>query len=48
MHDSVIFREYDIRGIFEKQFDTEFAYLLGRAYVQFQTIRCGKKNPVVT
>ncbi len=48
MHDSVIFREYDIRGIFEKQFDTDFAYQLGRAYVQFQNLRCGKKNPVVT
>lgn len=31
-YDSVIFREYDIRGVFEKEFDLEFAYGLGRTY----------------
>src|SRR5262245_10584969 len=27
-----IFREYDIRGIADKDYDTDFAYALGRAY----------------
>ena len=35
MFDQVIFREYDIRGIYQKQFDSEFAYLLGKAYVKY-------------
>ena len=30
--DAVIFREYDIRGVFNEDFDTEFAFTLGRAY----------------
>jgi len=30
-----IFREYDIRGIAGKDFDTEFAYYLGRAYAEY-------------
>jgi len=34
-YDSVIFREYDIRGIFEKEFDLEFAYDLGRTYATY-------------
>lgn len=32
MFSPVIFREYDIRGVFEKQFDVDFSELLGRAY----------------
>ena len=35
MHQDVIFREYDIRGVFEKDFDTSFAYDLGVAFVQY-------------
>ncbi len=31
----VIFREYDIRGIFEKEFDLDFAYSLGRTYATY-------------
>ena len=34
-YDPVIFREYDIRGIFEKQFDLQFAYELGRTYATY-------------
>ncbi len=29
MHLPVIFREYDIRGVFDKEFDVDFAYRLG-------------------
>lgn len=35
MHKNVIFREYDIRGVYNEEFDKDFAYLLGRAYVQY-------------
>lgn len=31
----VIFREYDIRGVYNKDFDLEFAYNLGRAYITY-------------
>ena len=31
----VIFREYDIRGVYKKDFDEEFAYDLGRAFATF-------------
>jgi phosphomannomutase len=30
-----IFREYDIRGVVDKDFDAEFAYTLGRAYASY-------------
>lgn len=33
--DTQIFREYDIRGIFEEQFDLEFAKNLGRSFAQY-------------
>lgn len=35
MHSNVIFREYDIRGVVDTDFDKDFAYTLGRAYVQY-------------
>lgn len=35
MHDPVIFREYDIRGVFEQQFDLEFVRKLGQSYAVF-------------
>jgi len=44
----VIFREYDIRGIYNKEFDKNFAYLLGRAYAQYYFEKLGKKNITVT
>lgn len=40
----VIFKEYDIRGVVDQQFDAEFAYNLGRAYVTFVTRRAGKQK----
>lgn len=45
---SVIFREYDIRGVFEKDFDLNFAYNLGRAFVTFVKNKSGVKNPRLT
>lgn len=33
--DPVIFREYDIRGIYEQEFDLQFAYELGRTYATY-------------
>ncbi len=44
MFDPVIFREYDIRGIYEKQFDKDFGYLLGRGFVQYLQGKTGKKK----
>tara|TARA_B100000749_G_scaffold122825_1_gene93870 strand:+ start:111999 stop:113363 length:1365 start_codon:yes stop_codon:yes gene_type:complete len=46
--DSSIFREYDIRGVFEKDYDLEFAYNLGKAYVSLVEKTTGTKNPTVT
>lgn len=34
-----IFREYDIRGIFNKDYDSEFAGLLARAFAEFVRVR---------
>lgn len=48
MYQSVIFREYDIRGVYQKEFDKDFAYLLGRAYAQYFFEKFGKKNLTVT
>jgi len=45
---SVIFREYDIRGVFESDFDCDFAFLLGRAFVSYIAQRTGVKQPTVT
>lgn len=43
-----IFREYDIRGVYEKDYDLDFVYNLGRAYVTFVVNQSGVKNPVLT
>lgn len=48
MFDSVIFREYDIRGIYEKQFDKDFAYLLGKGFIQYFKEKLNITNPVIT
>lgn len=42
--DQVIFREYDIRGVYNEQFDDEFAYHLGKAFASYAVGRLGKKN----
>ncbi len=44
MYDPVIFREYDIRGIYGKQFDKNFAYDLGRGFVQYLQKQSNKKK----
>jgi phosphomannomutase / phosphoglucomutase len=48
MYQNVIFREYDIRGVYNKEFDKDFAYLLGRAYAQYFFEKTGKKGLKVT
>jgi phosphomannomutase len=48
MYQNVIFREYDIRGVYNKEFDRDFAYLLGRAYAQYFFEKFGKKNLTVS
>jgi phosphomannomutase len=48
MYQNVIFREYDIRGIYEKEFDKDFAYLLGKAYAQYMFQKLGPKPLTIT
>lgn len=45
---SEIFREYDIRGVYEKEFNLEFAELLGRAHVSYISKRTGNSKPRIT
>lgn len=47
MYVPVIFREYDIRGVYNQQFDDHFAYLLGRAYVVYMKQNKNVSNPTV-
>lgn len=47
MHQPVIFREYDIRGVYQEEFDDDFARELGRAYVTFMKERKGNPTPKV-
>ena len=47
MHKNHIFREYDIRGVYNKDFDKAFAYDLGRSYAAFLEKKLGK-TPAVT
>jgi phosphomannomutase/phosphomannomutase/phosphoglucomutase len=44
----VIFREYDIRGVYNEDFDKDFAYLLGRAFVTYVRAKSGIKTPRLT
>ena len=44
----VIFREYDIRGVFDVEFDLVFAELLGRALVSFIAKQSHKQNPTIS
>jgi phosphomannomutase/phosphomannomutase/phosphoglucomutase len=48
MYLPVIFREYDIRGVYGIDFDKNFAYLLGRAYAKYLFDKMGLKNPTIT
>jgi phosphomannomutase/phosphomannomutase/phosphoglucomutase len=48
MYDPVIFREYDIRGVYEEQFDAHFGYLLGRAFAQYMQAKTGKTDLKIT
>jgi phosphomannomutase/phosphomannomutase/phosphoglucomutase len=45
---TVIFREYDIRGVVNKDFDSEFAGHLGRAYITYLAREAGINSPTVT
>ncbi len=47
MHQPVIFREYDIRGVYGVQFDDEFAEQLARAYVVYMQEKKGLRNPTI-
>lgn len=46
-YDSVIFREYDIRGIFGREFDLQFAYELGRTYATYHFQKTSKPTSTV-
>lgn len=47
MYNNVIFREYDIRGVYNGEFDKDFAEKLAKAYCQFLLLKKGIKNPTV-
>lgn len=47
MFQPVIFREYDIRGVYNEQYDADFAYLLGRGYATY-AFEKQKIKPVIT
>jgi phosphomannomutase/phosphomannomutase/phosphoglucomutase len=47
VYQPVIFREYDIRGVYNSEFDKDFAYLLGKAYVQYYFEKFGR-TPTIT
>ncbi len=48
MMDPVIFREYDIRGVYREQFDEDFATLLAQAFSTFLNRRQGPGKKTVT
>jgi phosphomannomutase / phosphoglucomutase len=43
----VIFREYDIRGVVDQDFDAGFATALGRAYATYMAKEHGKHQPTI-
>ncbi len=45
---SVIFREYDIRGVYKTDFDCDFATLLGHAFVTYVRQKTGVVHPRLT
>jgi phosphomannomutase / phosphoglucomutase len=44
MFSPVIFREYDIRGVYNEQFDLDFAYKLGKSFSSYVFGKTNKKN----
>ncbi|MCB0412146.1 MAG: phosphomannomutase, partial [Bdellovibrionales bacterium] len=44
----VIFREYDIRGVFKEQFDLHFVELLGRSFATYLRKHGSTSNPIIT
>jgi len=48
MINAEIFREYDIRGVYQTDFDETFAHGLGQTLVTYLLERGAPKNPVVT
>lgn len=46
--DPVIFREYDIRGVYNQQFDAAFAEKLGHAYISFVRQKTNLQQPHIT
>lgn len=48
MINAEIFREYDIRGVYRRDFDEKFAFSLGQALVTYLVAGGNDKNPVVS
>lgn len=47
MFNPVVFREYDVRGVYEKDFDLDFAKKLGKAYASFHKKVKNIESPVI-
>lgn len=47
MHKPVIFREYDIRGVYNEDFNDDFAYELGKAFITYLA-DSGIKQPTIS
>jgi phosphomannomutase/phosphomannomutase/phosphoglucomutase len=47
MFKPVVFREYDVRGVYESDFDLDFAKKLGKAYASFHFKNKNIKNPSI-
>ncbi|NUM59567.1 MAG: phosphomannomutase/phosphoglucomutase [Bdellovibrionaceae bacterium] len=48
MFNKVIFREYDIRGVYNKEFDDHFAYLLGKAFSKYLSKKVNKTQLTIS
>lgn len=48
MFKPVIFREYDIRGVYNEQFNDQFAFQLGQAHATYVSRQMGKTKPLLT
>lgn len=46
--DPVIFREYDIRGVWNEQFDIDFANVLGKALITYLKKERNVENPTIS